>query len=96
MGSYLFTNVRILDGSGAPAYPGEALVQGNRITHVGPSGMGARMMPTSGATVIDGAGATRRAGFHLPGLCGFPEYLRGAPLTDYRAQCHNEDAQGGS
>ena len=28
MGSYLFTNVRILDGSGAPAYPGEVLVQG--------------------------------------------------------------------
>ena len=34
MGSYLFTNVRILDGSGAAAYPGEVLVQGNRISRV--------------------------------------------------------------
>ena len=31
MGSYLFTNVRILDGSGAGAYAGEVLVQGNRM-----------------------------------------------------------------
>jgi imidazolonepropionase-like amidohydrolase len=62
MGSYLFTNVRILDGSGAPAYPGEVLVQGNRITRVGPAGVGARMMPTSGVAVIDAAGATLMPG----------------------------------
>ena len=34
MGNTLFTNVRILDGSGAEPYPGEVLVQGNRIARV--------------------------------------------------------------
>ena len=62
MGSYLFTNVRILDGSGAPAYPGEVLVQGNRISRVSASGPGARMMPSSGAVVVDAAGATLMPG----------------------------------
>lgn len=62
MGSYLFTNVRILDGSGAGAYPGEVLVQGNRISRVSRSGAGSRMMPSSGATVVDAAGATLMPG----------------------------------
>ena len=31
MGNVLFTNVRILDGSGAQPFAGEVLVQGNRI-----------------------------------------------------------------
>ena len=34
MANVLFTNVRILDGGGAAPYPGEVLVQGNRITRV--------------------------------------------------------------
>ena len=38
MGSYLFTNVRILDGSGENnPYSGSVLVQGNRIRQVGRS-----------------------------------------------------------
>jgi hypothetical protein len=32
MTSVLFTNVRIFDGTGALAYPGEVLVLGNRMT----------------------------------------------------------------
>ena len=31
MGSVLFTDVMVLDASGADPYPGEVLVQGNRI-----------------------------------------------------------------
>ena len=34
MSNTLFTNVRIIDGSGAPPYAGEVLVQGNRISRV--------------------------------------------------------------
>ncbi|CAN5197042.1 amidohydrolase family protein [soil metagenome] len=59
MTNMLFTNVRILDGSGAPPYAGDVLVQGNRILRVG---RGARAIPTVGATVIDGAGATLMPG----------------------------------
>ena len=59
MAEVLFTNVRILDGSGALPYTGSVLVQGNRIRQVGRST--APMAPGS-ATVIDGAGATLMPG----------------------------------
>src|SRR5688572_18611118 len=55
----LFTNVRILDGSGQLPYSGSVLVQGNRI-----AALGRTTVPTNGATVIDGAGATL-----MPGMC---------------------------
>src|SRR4030095_16966073 len=61
MANVLFTNVRILDGSGALPTPGSVLVQGNRIRAVGRS---TAPIPTAGATVIDGAGATL-----MPGMC---------------------------
>jgi imidazolonepropionase-like amidohydrolase len=57
MTSLLFTNVRIFDGSGAPLFPGEVLVQGPHISAVGPS------LDRNGATIIDGQGATL-----MPGL----------------------------
>jgi imidazolonepropionase-like amidohydrolase len=61
--STLFTNVRILDATGEYPYPGEVLVQGNRIKRItrGGSSFGA---PSSGAagTVIDGMGATLMPG----------------------------------
>src|ERR1700735_3992575 len=61
----IFTNVRILDGTGEYPYTGEVTVQGNRIRQVtkgssrmnGGAGVG-------GQTVIDGMGATL-----IPGLC---------------------------
>jgi imidazolonepropionase-like amidohydrolase len=64
-GGVVFTNVRILDGTGDYPYSGEVTVQGNRIKQVtkgssrlsGGGGM-------SGQTVIDGMGATL-----MPGLC---------------------------
>jgi len=61
MGNVLFTNVRILDGSGANPVPGSVLVQGNRIRAVGRS---TAPISPAGATVIDGAGATL-----MPGMC---------------------------
>jgi imidazolonepropionase-like amidohydrolase len=59
--STLFTNVRILDGTGTMPYSGSVLVQGNRIRTVGRSS--AALAP-HGASVIDGAGATL-----MPGMC---------------------------
>jgi imidazolonepropionase-like amidohydrolase len=61
MATTLFTNVRILDGSGTLPYAGSVLVQDNRIGSVSRSS--AALAP-SGATVIDGAGATL-----MPGMC---------------------------
>jgi imidazolonepropionase-like amidohydrolase len=61
MANVLFTNARIIDGSGAQPFTGEVLVQGNRIMRIG---RGARALPASGVTVIDAAGATL-----MPGLC---------------------------
>ncbi len=61
MANTLFTNVRIIDGSGAQPYAGEVLVQGNRISRIG---RGARSLPVAGVTVIDAAGATL-----MPGMC---------------------------
>jgi imidazolonepropionase-like amidohydrolase len=60
MANVLFTNVRIFDGSGGMPFNGEVLVEGKRITRVSHS---TRTMPTSGITVIDGAGA-----FLMPGM----------------------------
>ena len=62
----VFTNVRIIDGSGENPYTGEVVVQGNRIRQV--TRGSSRLTPGSGAgggqTVIDGMGATL-----MPGLC---------------------------
>ncbi len=55
----LFTNVRILDGSGALPWPGSVRVQGNRIREVS---RGSASLAGGGAMVIDGAGATLMPG----------------------------------
>ena len=61
MANMLFTNVRIIDGSGDAPFAGEVLVQGNRILRVGRT---PRSIQAAGATVIDAAGATL-----MPGMC---------------------------
>lgn len=62
--SVLFTNVRVLDGTGEYPYTGEVLVQGNRIRQV--TRGSSRFTPSGampgGATVIDGMGATLMPG----------------------------------
>ena len=63
MSDTLFTNVRILDGTGTGnPYSGSVLVQGNRIRQVGRS---TAPISPSGATVIDGAGATLMPGISV-------------------------------
>ena len=59
MANTLFTNVRILDGSGALPFTGDVLIQGNRILRVAP---GTRALPIAGTTVVDAAGATLMPG----------------------------------
>jgi len=60
MTATLFTNVRILDGSGTQQpYSGSVRVEGNRIRAIG---RGAAPLAAGGATVIDGAGATLMPG----------------------------------
>ena len=63
MADVLFTNVRIFDGGAEAPFMGEVLVQANRISRVLPAQRGARTAPTTGAQVIDGAGA-----FLMPGM----------------------------
>ena len=64
-GNVLFTNVRVLDSTGEYPYTGEVLVQGNRIKQItrGSSRYGSTSTAATGATVIDGMGATL-----MPGL----------------------------
>jgi imidazolonepropionase-like amidohydrolase len=62
MADVLFSNVRILDGSGSTPYAGEVLIQGNRIRRVARANAGARTLPMAGVTVVDGAGATLMPG----------------------------------
>ncbi len=59
MAGVLFTNARILDGSGAAPYSGEVLVDGNRIRRVA---RGIRAFQTAGVSVVDAAGATLMPG----------------------------------
>ena len=53
----VITNVRIVDGSGAPAYTGALRFTGDRITDVG------ELTPGPGDTSIDGAGLVLAPGF---------------------------------
>jgi imidazolonepropionase-like amidohydrolase len=59
MGRTLFTNVSILDCTGAQPYTGEVLVEGNRIKQVAKD----KKLPRAGTHVVDGGGATL-----MPGL----------------------------
>src|SRR5258708_11978508 len=59
MANVLFTNVRIIDGSGAQPFVGEVLVEGNRIVRVA---RGVRAMQMAGTTVVDAGGATLMPG----------------------------------
>jgi len=60
MSATLFTNVRIIDGSGAQPFNGEVLIEGNRIKAVAKDGKAAGR---DGARVVDGGGQTL-----MPGL----------------------------
>jgi imidazolonepropionase-like amidohydrolase len=63
MSDVLFTNVKVFDATGEMPYPGEVLVQGNRITRVTRAGYGQMRAPVQGAQIMDGGGA-----FLMPGM----------------------------
>src|SRR3546814_16473591 len=54
------TNVTIFDGTGTDPYPGEVLIDGNRITSVSAPG---KTLEKGNAQIIDGHGA-----FLMPGM----------------------------
>lgn len=59
MTGYLFTNVRIFDGTGSVPFPGEVLVRGNKIEAVA---SGDQRLPRAGASIVDGGGRTLMPG----------------------------------
>ena len=63
MTATLITNVSIFDGSGAPPYPGEVLIEGGRIKTVAKGG---EHLTAPGAEVIDGKGGTLMPGLIEP------------------------------
>jgi N-acyl-D-amino-acid deacylase len=71
----LITNVRIVDGTGAPAFEGSVRVDGDRIAAVG------NLTPLRGEVVVDGAGHVLAPGFidthshHAGGLDEDPQAL---------------------
>ncbi|MBV8410688.1 MAG: amidohydrolase family protein, partial [Alphaproteobacteria bacterium] len=60
MARTLFTNVTVLDGSGAEPYSGQVLIEGNRVKAVARAG---ESVAADGAERVDGGGATL-----MPGL----------------------------
>ncbi|MBU3744305.1 MAG: amidohydrolase family protein, partial [Sediminibacterium sp.] len=68
----LITDVRIIDGTGIPAYPGSVRIQGNRIVAVG------NLQPLPGETIISGENQFLCPGFidahshHFSSLKAFP------------------------
>src|SRR6266478_2212037 len=51
MARILFTNVKVLDGSGAEPFPAKVLVEGNRIKSIAP---GSEVLSADGAEPVDG------------------------------------------
>ena len=62
MTATLFTNVRIIDGSGSEPFAGSLLVQGNRIKTVAKNSN----IAADGAELVDGGGATLMPGLIEP------------------------------
>lgn len=60
MGTTLFSNVQVIDGSGAAPFAAEVLIEGNRIKKIARDG---ESLPRDGATLVDGRGRTL-----MPGL----------------------------
>ena len=81
MPATLFSNVRLFDGTGSGPYPGEVLVDDNRIRKVA---RGDAHIDASGAQIVNGAGAVL-----MPGLTdghahlAFPYSANRPPLEGY-------------
>src|ERR1700735_5008560 len=59
MAQTLFTNIRIFDGTGAAPFPGEVLVEDNRVRAVARA---EAKLERGGSEIVDGGGATLMPG----------------------------------
>jgi imidazolonepropionase-like amidohydrolase len=74
MAKVLFKNVNVLDGTGAPPFAGQVLVEGNRIKAVAPRGTA---IAADESQVVDGGGATL-----MPGLVEAHSHLTFLDTSD--------------
>lgn len=74
MSATLFSNVRIIDGSGDAPFAGDVRIEGNRIVAVSRQ---PGTLPAEGATIVDGNGATL-----MPGLTDAHAHLSFTPSVD--------------
>ena len=77
MARILFTNVKVLDGSGAEPFPAKVLVEGNRIKSVTPV---SEVLSAEGADLGDGGGATL-----MPGLVEAHSHISFANTADLQS-----------
>jgi len=78
MNRTLIANTTILDGSGAAPFPGDVLIEGQRIAAVQRAGG----LPRHDARVIDGAGATVMPGLIEPhGHVSYPDAPSNSAFT---------------
>ncbi len=77
MARILFTNVKVLDGSGAEPFPAKVLVEGNRIKSVTPV---SEVLSAEGADLVDGGGATL-----MPGLVEAHSHISFANTADLQS-----------
>ncbi|MEM7021383.1 MAG: amidohydrolase family protein [Pseudomonadota bacterium] len=87
MTNQLFTNVRIFDGTGRALFPGEVLIEGNRIASVAEGTN--QLAPEKADTVIDGQGMTLMPGM-TEGHChmSFIGVTKGAELGETPPEEH--------
>src|SRR5260221_11393930 len=79
MARILFTNVKVLDGSGAEPFPAKVLVEGNRIKSVTPV---SEVLSAEGAPPVDGGGAPL-----MPGLVEAPSHITFANTAALPSLC---------
>ncbi len=77
MARILFTNLKVLDGSGAEPFPAKVLVEGNRIKSVTPV---SEVLSAEGADLVDGGGATL-----MPGLVEAHSHISFANTADLQS-----------
>lgn len=77
MAATLFSNVMVFDGTGSESFPGEVLVENNRIKAVA---KGRRAISADGAQVVDGDGATL-----MPGLVEAHSHITYIDIPTLRA-----------
>ena len=83
MNRTLIANTTILDGSGAAPFPGDVLIEGQRIAAVQRAGG----LPRHDARVIDGAGATVMPGLIEPhGHVSYPDAPSNSAFTSLPPQ----------